>query len=114
MASSEPEPLLSAPPRKRAKRKRHVSTRNDRFQARISARQRELLEKAALLEGRTLTDFVLSYAQEAAQKTVREHRLLSLSERDAAVFFTALATDWEPGDEIREDVRRMRGLFDGD
>jgi uncharacterized protein (DUF1778 family) len=79
----------------------------------MSARQREILEEAAIIEGRTLTDFILTHAQEAARRTIQEHRLLRLSERDARVFFTALTDSWEPGEELREDLCRMRGLFDG-
>jgi uncharacterized protein (DUF1778 family) len=88
--------------------------RNDRFQARLSTIQRDLLEEAAILEGRTLSDFVVSHAQEAAQRTIRDHKLLALSERDAHAFAEAFLSPWTPTEDVTEDIRRMRALFDGE
>jgi uncharacterized protein (DUF1778 family) len=97
-----------------AARNARARNRDTRFQARMSTRQREILEEAAIIEGRTLTDFVLVHAQQAAQRAIKEHRLLQLSERDAQVFFHALDTPWEPSAALREDVRRMQELLDGE
>ena len=84
--------------------------KNERLYARLSSRQKEILEEAAAIEGRTLSDFVLTHAQEAAQQTIRERFILSLSERDSRTFIDALLSPWEPGDELRSEVSEMRNL----
>ncbi|MGH6959741.1 MAG: DUF1778 domain-containing protein, partial [Dongiaceae bacterium] len=44
-------------------------TRAERLEARISRDQKTLFQRAAELQGRTLTDFVVSSAQDAAVRT---------------------------------------------
>lgn len=85
-----------------------------RFQARLSARQKQILEMAAAIEGRTLSEFVLTHAQEAAQRTIREQLMLSLSERDSSAFISALLSPWRPSQELRIEIQHMRDLFGDD
>lgn len=47
--------------------------RRERLEARISPEQKALLERAAALEGRSLTDFVVASAQAAAHETIRRY-----------------------------------------
>jgi len=88
--------------------------KQDRLTARLSTVQKDMLQQAADIEGRTLTDFVLTHAQEAAQRTIREQAVLRLSERDSIAFMEALLSPWEPGEELRADIREMRDLFGDD
>jgi uncharacterized protein (DUF1778 family) len=83
-----------------------------RLQARLSLEQQHLLERAAALEGQTLTEFVLVHAQEAARRTIREHQTMALSERDSRAFVEALLSPWQPSPELQENARRMREAFD--
>jgi len=101
--------LERTPPRRTEKPARGQS----RFQARLSKTQRDLLEEAASLEGRTLSDFVVSHAQEAAQRTIRDYKILALSERDSRAFAEAFLSPATPADDVAEEIRRMRALFDG-
>lgn len=48
------------------------------------------LERAAELKGRTLTDFVVSAAHDAAQRAIEEDGLLRLSAEDQRRFAEAL------------------------
>ncbi len=48
------------------------------------------MERAARLEGRSLTDYCLSALTEAAQETIARHGTLDLSASDRAAFFDAL------------------------
>lgn len=90
------------------------SDKRDRFSARLSAVQKGLLQQAADIEGRTLTDFVLAHAQEAAVQTIREHAILSLSARDSLAFMQALQSSWEPDDELRAEIQQLHGLLGND
>ena len=62
----------------------------ERLEARLTREQKELLQWAADLEGRTVTDFVVSHAQEAAVKTIEEHTLIKLSREDSIAFIDSL------------------------
>ena len=82
--------------------------RSERLEARISKEQKQLFTKAAVLEGRSLSDFVVSSAQKAATKTVQEHEMLVLSARDREVFVAALLDDAPPGKTLRDAAKRYK------
>lgn len=62
----------------------------ERLEARISADKKNLLKNAAELSGRTLTDFVVSSAYEAALRVMQEYQQMHLTEKDRDVFIKAL------------------------
>jgi uncharacterized protein (DUF1778 family) len=64
--------------------------RAERLEARITVSQKALIEHAAALQGRSVTDFVLSSVQDAAAKAIDEHQRLALSVRDGRAFVQAL------------------------
>lgn len=67
-----------------------ATRKSERLEARIPAPQKEVLLRAASLQGQSLTEFVLSSAAEAAKRIIRENDLLELSERDQLAFAQAL------------------------
>ncbi|OUL35534.1 hypothetical protein BV372_10830 [Nostoc sp. T09] len=62
----------------------------ERLEARLTREQKELLQWAADLEGRTVTDFVVSHAQEAAVRTIEEHTIIKLNREDSIAFIDSL------------------------
>jgi uncharacterized protein (DUF1778 family) len=82
--------------------------RAERLEARITAEQKSLIERAAALQGRTLTDFVLTSVQEAARRAIEDHRQLELSVRDSEAFVDALLNPKPVNDRLRDTVRRYR------
>ncbi len=64
--------------------------KRSRLEARIRAEEKDLLKRAAELQGCSLTEFVVRSAQEAARKTVKEHQMMSLTARDTEAFVKAL------------------------
>jgi hypothetical protein len=52
--------------------------KTSRLEARISAEEKELLKRAADLQGCSLTEFVVRSAQEAARKAVKEYQMMAL------------------------------------
>ena len=62
----------------------------ERLEARISAEKKNLLKNAAELSGRTLTDFVINSACEAALRVIQEYQQLHLTAVDRDVFIHAL------------------------
>lgn len=82
--------------------------RSERVEARLTPEQKKLLERAASLEGRSLTDFVLSSAQAAAADTISRHELLMLAPGDREIFVAALLNPPAPNDALRAAAARYR------
>ncbi|TGT44114.1 DUF1778 domain-containing protein [Mesorhizobium sp. M8A.F.Ca.ET.165.01.1.1] len=82
--------------------------RSERLEARLTADQKNLIEQAAALQGRTVTDFVLTSIQEAARRAIEEHQRLDLSVRDSRAFVDALINPQPVNDRLRETVRHYR------
>ena len=83
-------------------------TRAQRLETRVTAQQKTLIEHAAALQGRTVTDFVLTSVQEAARRAIEEHQQLELSVRDSQAFVDALFNSKPVNDRLRDTVRRYR------
>jgi uncharacterized protein (DUF1778 family) len=83
-------------------------TRAERLEARVTAEQKSLIERAAALQGRSVTDFVLTSVQDAARRAIEEHHQLSLSMRDSEAFVDALLNPAPVNDRLRDTVRRYR------
>ena len=82
--------------------------RSQRLEARVSEEQKQLFVRAAELQGRSLTDFVIASAQEAAIETVRTHDTLALSERDRRTFVSALLAPPAPAKTLEQAAKRYR------
>jgi uncharacterized protein (DUF1778 family) len=82
--------------------------RGERLEARVTAQQKILIEHAAALQGRTVTDFVLTSVQEAARRAIEDHQRLDLSVRDSRAFVDALLNPRPVNDRLRATVRRYR------
>jgi uncharacterized protein (DUF1778 family) len=83
-------------------------SRSQRLEARLSKEQKQLFVRAAKLQGRSLTDFVIASAQEAAIETVRTHAALRLSERDRQTFVSALLAPPAPAKTLKQAATRYR------
>jgi uncharacterized protein (DUF1778 family) len=64
--------------------------RAERLGFRVDEATKALIERAAQLERRKVTDFCVTALTDAARRTIAEHETLVLSDRDRAVFFDAL------------------------
>lgn len=84
--------------------------RAERLEARVTREQKILLARAAALEGRSLTDFIVASAQDAAVETIARHELLKLSPRDQSAFVDALLNPPAPNDTLRAAAERYRIL----
>lgn len=91
-----------------ARKTAHLRTRVERLEARVTAEQKNLIERAAALQGRTVTDFVLTSVQEAARRTIEDHHRLDLSLQDSQAFVEALLNPRPVNDRLRDTVRRYR------
>lgn len=66
------------------------SRKQGRVEARVSAEQKALIERAALLRGCSLSEYLVRSAQDAAERDIRDHDIITLSARDSQLFIEAL------------------------
>jgi len=90
----------------------NVSERKARLEARITADQKALFQRAATLSGRSLTDFVVTSIQEIAMRTVREHETMTLSARDREAFVEALLKGSAPGKRLSKAAKTYTRAMD--
>ncbi|MEW5885644.1 MAG: DUF1778 domain-containing protein [Pseudomonadota bacterium] len=67
-----------------------------RLEARISTDLHSMLKRAAELQGRTMTDFVVSAVQDAAQRAIEQSEVIRLSLADQECFAQALLSPPQP------------------
>lgn len=75
--------------------------RAERLGFRIDEETKALIERAARLERRKITDFCLTALADAARRTIAAHETLSLSDRDRQVFFDTLVNPPPVHDRLR-------------
>ena len=80
--------------------------RPERLEARLSSEQKALLQRAADLRGRTLTDFVVDSAHQAALRTIEEMATIRLGVEESRAFAEALLNPREPAERLRAAARR--------
>ncbi|MBL3591616.1 MAG: DUF1778 domain-containing protein [gamma proteobacterium endosymbiont of Lamellibrachia anaximandri] len=68
-----------------------TAAKNERINLRLKQSAKNLIERAATFEGKTVSSFILSSALASAEKTIHEHDSIQLNEQDAQHFFHALA-----------------------
>jgi uncharacterized protein (DUF1778 family) len=66
------------------------ATRAARIEARIAPEALAVVRRAAELQGRSVSDFVVSAAQEAARKAIEEAQIIRLSVEDQRAFVEAI------------------------
>lgn len=82
-----------------------------RLEARITPETKALLQKAADLEGRTLTDFVIASVHAEALRVIERHQILKLSMGDDEAFVDALLNPPQPNDAIKAAAIRYKQVI---
>ena len=82
-----------------------------RLEARLPADIHALLKRAAEVQGRTLTDFVVTAAREAAIRAIEEVEIVWLSAADQRIIAEAILNPPEPSAALRRAVQRRKELF---
>jgi uncharacterized protein (DUF1778 family) len=82
-----------------------------RLEARLPADVHALLKRAAEIQGRSLTDFVVTAAREAAERTISDVDILRLSAEDQRSFAEALINPPPLAPAMKRAFARHRRLF---
>lgn len=86
------------------------TARSSRLEARIAPDVYALLKRAAEIEGRSLTDFVVAASLEAARRTVEQSDLLRLNGESAAFVAQLLAEPPSPTPAMARAIARRAKL----
>ena len=99
-------PLATATRKKRA-------ARTARLEARIRPELRALIQRAADLEGRKVTEFVTAALRSAAERAIAESQVLRLAAADQLRFAQALIAPPAPTQALKRAFARRRALIAG-
>jgi uncharacterized protein (DUF1778 family) len=75
---------------------------------RLNSQHKKLIEKAAALNGQTLSDFATATLLDRARQVLQAENYRVLSERDARRFLELLGTDLEPNEALRKAAQRYK------
>lgn len=82
-----------------------------RLEARISTDLHAMLKRAAEIQGRTMTDFVVAAVQDAAQHAIEQAGVIRLSLADQRRFADALLSPPRPSAALKRAMARHDKLF---
>lgn len=85
--------------------------RTARLEARLSSYVYAVLKRAAEIEGRTLSDFVVTAAHEAARRAIADAELIYVTLEDHRRMTEALLNPPKPAPSLRKAFERHRELF---
>lgn len=88
-----------------------TASKTARLEARITPNLQALLKRAAEIDGRSVTDFVVSAVQEAAERRIEQAQVIRLSLEDQKAFVEAILSPPEPTAALKRAFKRHRELI---
>jgi uncharacterized protein (DUF1778 family) len=86
-------------------------TRTARIEARIAPDALAVVKRAAEITGRSVSDFVVAAAQDAANRTIEETQIIRLSVEDQRAFAEAILNPPEPTPGLLRAAEAYRSLI---
>jgi uncharacterized protein (DUF1778 family) len=94
-----------------AKKKQGQRGKSSRLEAHVSPDALARIKRAAEIQGRTVSDFVVAAAQEVAQRTIENTQILRLSLEAQRQFAEAILDPPPPGVRLKKTAARYRELI---
>ncbi len=88
----------------------NASNRTSRLEARITREALAVVRRAAEIQGRSVSDFVVAAAQEAAHKAITEIEVIRLSREAQEKFVELLLNPPPPAPALKKAFERHRAL----
>lgn len=82
-----------------------------RLEARVDRELKARWQQAADLEGRTLTDFIISSMQESAEKVIQRHQRMKLNEQDSLIFVETMMNPPMPNARLTKAAARYQEIM---
>jgi uncharacterized protein (DUF1778 family) len=89
----------------------HESNRTARLEARIAPEALAIVRRAAEIQGRSVSDFVVAAAQDAANRAIEETGIIRLSVEGQRQLAALLLDPPPPGRRLKKAFKRRRELF---
>jgi uncharacterized protein (DUF1778 family) len=87
------------------------ATRTARIEARIAPDALAAVKRAAEIQGRSVSDFVVAAAREAAHRTIEETQIIRLSIEDQRALAEAIRNPPKPNEALRRAAKAHRRLI---
>ena len=85
--------------------------KTSRLEARVSPDALAMVKRAAEIQGRTVSDFVVAAAQEAAQRTIESAQIIRLTLEGQQQFAEAILNPPSPGARLKQTAARFHQLI---
>jgi uncharacterized protein (DUF1778 family) len=85
--------------------------RTTRIEARIAPDALAAVKRAAEIQGRSISDFVVAAAQEAANRTIEQAHVIRLSLEDQRRFAEAILNPPAPNKALRRAAKAYKALI---
>lgn len=85
--------------------------RSARVEARIAPDALAIVKRAAQIQGRSVSDFMVAAAQEAAIRTIEDLQIIRLSVEDQRAFAAAMIEPPPPTPTLRRAAKAYRTLI---
>ena len=85
--------------------------KSSRIEARIAPEVLAVVKRAAEMEGRSVSDFVVAAAQEAARRTIEETHMIRLSMQDQERFVELLLNPPPPSPALKKAMKAHSRLI---
>lgn len=83
----------------------HISENIARLNFRLPNEVKEMIERAAVVSGLTVTDFAINAMVNSANEVLERHQTRTLTDRDRDVFLALLDSDQEPNDALKKAAK---------
>lgn len=90
---------------------KQLAQSTSRLEARLPNAVLTRLKRAAEIQGRTLTDFIVAAADEAACRAIEQTEIFGLSAEDQQRFWESVVNPPPPTAALKKAVRTSRKLF---
>ncbi|HXY24034.1 MAG TPA: DUF1778 domain-containing protein [Candidatus Acidoferrum sp.] len=84
--------------------------KSTRVEARLNPEQKRRIEHAAGLKGTSISEFIVSSADDAAVRAIEQHEVWVLAGRDREAFVKALVRPPAPNRRLRTALRRYNAI----
>jgi len=83
----------------------HTPENIARLNFRLPNEVKEVIERAAVVSGLTVTDFAINALVNSANEVLERHQTRTLSDRDRDVFLALLDSDQEPNERLKQAAK---------
>jgi uncharacterized protein (DUF1778 family) len=90
----------------------HHVEKTARLQARLSMKQKSILQQSADLSGQTLSEFIINASMVEAKKVIKEHGMITLTTEESSRFVSVLLNPPGPNKALKGAVLNYKQSFD--